>query len=158
MATQICIDIDISDEPKCGVRDHNGTVIGFVHASFHSKLKTLRNLIHSQVSILSIWNDNSSKILYIIITLDSFTETWCVSIIWIFYALHFLFQILQGSNFSEAFQFTDENSWPISIIQEGHMTLLDILIGHCVSTTIQRHLRSPPFTPSRGPPLKKLKL
>jgi len=59
---------------------------------------------------------------------------------------------------SEVYQFLDENHWPISIVQENHMTVQAILVGHCVSTTIQNIHKSPPSPTRKGPPLKRLKL
>jgi len=42
----------ISDASKCGVRNLQGNVVGFVHATRTAKLKTLRTLINEQVLIM----------------------------------------------------------------------------------------------------------
>lgn len=56
------------------------------------------------------------------------------------------------------FQFLDGNSWPISSLQEDHMTVFDILIGQCVFTDINSSSnKTKTFSPPKEPPLKKFK-
>lgn len=66
-------------------------------------------------------------------------------------------QILKPDDISKDFKFLDGNSWPVSHVQEHHMTVSDILIGYCVSTNIQGASQSKIFSPPKEPPLKKLK-
>ncbi|XP_060558863.1 uncharacterized protein LOC132719139 [Ruditapes philippinarum] len=101
------------DKPKCGVKDKQGNMIGFVHVNYSASLTDMKNLIQSQVL---------------------------------------------NQDISNIFQFLDGNSWPISILQEQHMTVYDILIGQCVFTDINSNNKSKAYSPPpKEPPLKKFK-
>ncbi|XP_053407823.1 uncharacterized protein LOC123547580 [Mercenaria mercenaria] len=102
-----------NDIPKCGIKDRQGNVVGFVHINYTASLTELKNLIQSQV--------------------------------------------LDPDEISHSFQFLDGNSWPISSLQEHHMTVFDIVIGHCVSADLKIGSKSKTFSPPKEPPLKKFK-
>lgn len=102
------------DLPKVGIRNRQHVMIGFVHASFTSKLSGLRSLIEQQ--------------------------------------------ILFFNKPAVTFQFLDGNLWPISLLQEDHMIIADILIGHCVTTNLHMIIQSPQISPTKEPPFKRMKI